>query len=116
MKRSMLIGKIHRACVTGADINYEGSITVDEVLYKKANILPFEKVQVLNLTNGARAWTYVIPGPANKGDIIMNGALARMAEIGDRVIILAYGWMDEDEAKQHNPRIVVVDENNHEIH
>jgi aspartate 1-decarboxylase len=115
MKRNMLIGKIHRATVTGADLNYEGSITVDETLYKKANMLPYEKVQVLNITNGQRAWTYVIPGPAGQGDIVMNGALARLAEIGDLVIILAYGWMDEDEAVNHKPAFVRVDKNNRMI-
>ena len=90
MLRNMLRAKIHRARVTGADLNYEGSITIDETLMEAAGILPYEKVQVLNLSNGARAETYVIKGKRDSGEIIMNGAIARLALVDDLVIILSY--------------------------
>jgi len=104
--------KIHRATVTDANLNYEGSITIDRKLMEAANLLPYEKVQVLNINNGQRAETYVIEGEAETGTICCNGALARMAEIGDLVIIVAYGLMQETEAKNYFPKVVHVNERN----
>ena len=110
--RNMFRAKIHRARVTAADLEYEGSITIDPVLMEAAGILPFERVQVLNLSNAARAETYAIQGLPNSGDIVLNGALARIAYPGDPVIILAYAWVDEETAKRMRPVVVRVDENN----
>ena len=104
--------KIHRARVTDANLNYEGSITIDRRLMDAANLYQFEKVQVLNINNGARAETYVIEGEADSGVICCNGALARLAEVGDLVIIIAYGMVEESDAKTITPRIVFVDDNN----
>ncbi len=115
MLRNMLRAKIHRARVTGADLNYEGSITIDETLMEAAGILPYEKVQVLNLSNGARAETYVIKGKRDSGEIIMNGAIARLALVGDPVIILSYCFVEEKQAEEIVPIIVLVDENNNII-
>ncbi|MBE3553185.1 MAG: aspartate 1-decarboxylase [Kyrpidia tusciae] len=112
MFRHMLIGKLHRARVTEANLNYVGSITIDEDLMDAAGILPGERVQVVNNHNGARLETYVIPGPRGRGDICLNGAAARWAQPGDVVIIMAYGWMDEQEAVRHRPKVVVLDEEN----
>jgi aspartate 1-decarboxylase len=112
MLRTMLKAKIHNARVTAADLNYEGSITIDRTLMEASGILPYEKVQVLNVSNGARAETYVITGKKDNGDIIMNGAIARMAQVGDRVIILAYGMVEEKHALDIQPVIVLVDESN----
>ena len=104
--------KIHRATVTEANLNYMGSITIDEELMEKAHILPNERVQVVDNNNGARLETYVIPGPKGSGVICLNGAAARCAQPGDTVIIMAYAWMDEAEAKRHKPTVVMVDEKN----
>jgi len=111
----VLHSKIHRAAVTGADLNYIGSITVDADLMDAAGMYTHEKVHVLNLNNGTRAETYVIPGDRGGREIVMNGALARLAEVGDRVIILAYGFVDEKDISDHKPNIIVVDEQNHVI-
>jgi aspartate 1-decarboxylase len=115
MLREMLCSKIHRARVTGADLNYEGSITIDEYLMEVTGILPYEKVQVLNLSNGARAETYVISGKRNSGEIILNGAIARMVQLGDLIIVLSYCFVNNDEAKKIKPKIVIVDEKNRVI-
>lgn len=112
MLRNMLLAKIHRARVTSADLNYEGSITIDEDLMDAVGMLSYEKVQVLNITTGARAETYTIPGQRGKGDITMNGAIARMACIDDLLIILAYGYIEEESAKKVTPKIIVLDEKN----
>lgn len=109
---NMCKSKIHRATVTDANLNYEGSITVDKRLMDAANILPFERVQVLNINTGERAETYVIEGEHNSGTICCNGALARLFEIGDLVIIVAYGLMEEKKAKKFIPNIVHVDNQN----
>ena len=106
----MLKSKIHRATVTGADIDYEGSITIDTRLMEAADILPFEHVHVLNLNNGARFETYAIEG--EKGEICLNGAAARLAIKGDMVIILTYQQMEEEEARTYTPKLVHVDKNN----
>lgn len=104
--------KIHRATVTEANLNYMGSITIDEALMEKAHILPNERVQVVDNNNGARLETYVIPGPKGSGVICLNGAAARCAQPGDTVIIMAYAWMDEAEARSWKPTVVMVDEKN----
>lgn len=109
MLRTMLRSKIHRATVTDANLNYVGSITIDERLLAAADILPHEQVQVVNVHNGARFETYAIPGPAGAGDICLNGAAARLAQVGDTVIIMAYSQMSEEEARQTEPRIIHVD-------
>ncbi len=108
--RNMLKSKIHRATVTGADINYEGSIAIDTRLMEAADILPFEQVAVLNINNGARFETYAIKG--EKGEICINGAAARLAVKGDMVIILTYQQMEEEEAHTYSPKLVHVDSNN----
>jgi aspartate 1-decarboxylase len=112
MQHLMLKSKIHRARVTGADLHYEGSIAIDEALMEAADLLPNEQVHVLNLSNGARAETYVINGRKNSGDIVLNGALARLAQVGDLVIILSYTWMTRETAERFHPAIVPVDGDN----
>ena len=108
--RTMLKSKIHRACVTESNINYEGSITIDKKLMEEADILPYEQVQVLNLNNGARFDTYAIEG--ENGEICINGAAARLAIKGDIVLILSYCHVDDDEAHNIIPKLVYVDANN----
>jgi aspartate 1-decarboxylase len=112
MLRQMLLGKIHRAVVTGADVNYVGSITVDPVLLDAAGILPYERVQVVDVENGARLETYTIPGTPGKGEIQLNGAAARLVAVGDHVIIMAYATMTDEEAAAHRPKVVLVGEGN----
>lgn len=109
---NMFKSKIHRAKVTQADLNYVGSITIDKTLIDAAGILPGEKVQIVNNHNGARLETYVIEGPAHSGVICLNGAAARLVQPGDNIIIIAYCWLSQDEAKTMKPKIVFVDENN----
>jgi len=108
--RTMLKSKIHRACITETNINYEGSITIDKKLMEEADILSFEQVQVLNLNNGARFDTYAIKG--EKGEICLNGAAARLAIKGDIIIILSYCYVNDDKARNFIPRLVSVDANN----
>ena len=108
--RVMLKSKIHRARVTGANIDYEGSITIDRQLMAAADILPFEQVEVLNINNGARIATYAIEG--EKGEICLNGAAARSGTIGDIVLILSYTHVDDRAAQNITPRIVYVNEKN----
>uniref|UniRef100_UPI00402AC385 aspartate 1-decarboxylase n=1 Tax=Succinivibrio sp. TaxID=2053619 RepID=UPI00402AC385 len=110
---TMMHGKIHRATVTEANLNYVGSITIDEELLDAAGILPGEKVQIVNNNNGARLETYTIPGKRGSGVICLNGAAARCALEGDIVIIIAYAQMDEKEAKALEPKVVLVDKQNH---
>ena len=110
--RMMLKSKIHRARVTDANINYEGSITVDKKLLREADILPYEQVHVLNVNNGARFTTYAIEGEEGKGDICLNGAAARLAVKGDIVIILTYTQVAEEDLKTFHPKVVHVNENN----
>jgi aspartate 1-decarboxylase len=111
----MLQSKIHRAKVTESNLNYEGSITIDEALMEKANLLPYEQVQVYNITNGERFETYIIAGPRNSGTICINGAAARKATKGDLIIIANYVMMDFEQAKRHIPRMVYVDNQNRPI-
>ena len=112
MKRLMLRTKIHRAQVTDSNLNYEGSITIDQALLDQAGLVAFEQVQVVNLNNGERFETYVIPGEPDSGAIELNGPAARLAQIGDLVIIMAYGWVDEETARDWTPRRIQMDENN----
>ncbi len=112
MLLTMFKSKIHRAVVTQADLNYVGSITIDEALMEAADILPNEKVQVVNNNNGARLETYVIPGPRNSGVICLNGAAARLVQPGDRIIIITYAVMSREEARSFRPTVVLVDDNN----
>lgn len=102
----VLKSKIHRVSVTGADLNYIGSITIDEDLMDAANLIAGEKVQVVNNNNGERLETYTIPGPRGSGEITLNGAAARKVAVGDVLIIIAYAWMDAEEAKVFNPSLV----------
>jgi len=112
MQRIMLKSKIHRATLTGSDLNYEGSITIDEDLMEKADILAGEQVHVLNINNGARFVTYVITGVRGSGEILLNGAAARLGQIGDKVIIISYCQVPAQKAKDCKSTIVLVDENN----
>jgi aspartate 1-decarboxylase len=111
--RTMLKSKIHRARVTDCNIDYEGSITIDIDLMKAADILPYERVEILNVNNGARFSTYAIEGNPGAGDICLNGAAARLAAKNDIVIILTYQEVAGNEAHDIKPRMVYVDENNH---
>ncbi len=104
--------KIHRATITQADLNYVGSITIDRNLMDAAGLLDGEKVQVVNNNNGERLETYVIEGEPGSGVICLNGAAARRAQVGDTVIIIAYAWMSEEEAKAYKPKVVFPDESN----
>jgi len=112
MLRYMFKSKIHRATVTEANLNYQVSITIDKTLIDAANILPFERVQVININNGARAETYVIEGDADSGIICLNGGIARLALPGDLVIIASYAFMTEEESVILRPIVVNVDGDN----
>jgi aspartate 1-decarboxylase len=112
MRLSAFKSKIHRATVTEADLNYEGSITIDADLMDAADILPHEQVQILNVNNGARFDTYALRGPRGSGVICLNGPAARLAHVGDTVIILTYADMEREELLRHVPTVVFVDEKN----
>ncbi|TMI28605.1 aspartate 1-decarboxylase [Candidatus Bathyarchaeota archaeon] len=112
MQLRMLKGKIHRARVTGADINYEGSIEIDSSLLDAAGILPFEQVEIWSLTSGDRLTTYALPAPRGTGKIAVNGAAARKVQVGDEIIIAAFAIMSETEARNWKPLVVHVDEKN----
>ncbi|HCP14373.1 MAG TPA: aspartate 1-decarboxylase [Peptococcaceae bacterium] len=112
MMRFMMKSKIHRATVTEANLNYMGSITIDRDLIEAADLLPNEKVQIVNNNNGARFETYVISGPAGSGVICLNGAAARLVQPGDEVIIISYGMMSNEEARRLQPAVVFVDPKN----
>jgi aspartate 1-decarboxylase len=109
---NMLKGKIHRATVTQAELNYVGSITVDEELLEASGIHEYELVQVVNINNGSRFETYTIAGEKGSGVICLNGAAARQAQTGDKIIIMAYAMMTEEEIKKYPPSIVFVDDEN----
>lgn len=109
---TILNGKIHRATVTQAALNYVGSITIDEDLLDAAGILEYEKVQIADVENGQRFETYTIAGERGSGMICLNGAAARCAQVGDKVIIMSYADMTREEAKEHHPSVVFVDEKN----
>lgn len=112
MLRTMCKGKIHRATVTQANLNYVGSITIDQDLLDAANIYPYEKVQVVNINNGSRLETYTISGARGSGVICLNGAAARLTSEGDKVIIISYAQFTEEEIRNLVPQIVFVDEDN----
>jgi aspartate 1-decarboxylase len=110
MQRIMFKSKIHRATITQAELHYEGSLTIDLDLMDAADLLPYEKVAIVNINNGERLETYVIPGKRGSKTICMNGAAARKGVIGDRIIIISYASMSEEEAKEYAPTIVLVNE------
>lgn len=112
MKLTMFKSKLHQMKVTEANLHYEGSITIDSELLEEAGILPYEKVQVVNISNGSRLETYTIPGESGSRVCCLNGAAARLTQVGDRIIVIAYAEMSPEEAEGHKPRVVVVDENN----
>ena len=112
MLRQMLKSKIHRATVTEANLQYEGSITIDAALMEAADILPGEKIQVVNINNGSRIETYSLPGPVGSGMVCMNGGAARWAQVGDTVILISYALVEDREARTVKPKIVFVDESN----
>lgn len=112
MTIQMLKGKIHRAVVVQAELNYVGSITVDPELMEAAGILEYEKVQIVDVENGSRFETYTICGEPGSGMICLNGAAARMVQTGDHIILMSYCDMTPEEAKNHHPKVVFVDENN----
>lgn len=112
MTLTMLKGKIHRATVTQAELNYVGSITVDTELMKAAGILEYQMVQIVDVENGSRFETYTIAGEAGSGIVCLNGAAARMVQPGDHIIIMAYAQLDENEANNHQPNVVLVDDDN----
>lgn len=114
MIRMMMKSKIHRATVTEANLHYVGSITIDSALMELADILPNEQVQVVNNNNGARIETYVIPGERHSGVICLNGAAARQVQVGDLVIIISYAMLSDEEAHQHTPKIVFVNDKNYQ--
>lgn len=108
----MLKSKIHRATITATELQYEGSIAIDENLLEKSDIIPGEQVQVLNLSNGARFITYAILGKRGTGEIMVNGPAARLGSVGDKVIVITYTQLDSEEAKNHKPIVVQVNDKN----
>lgn len=112
MRRILCKSKIHRATVTDADLDYEGSITLDPALMDAADLLEYEQVHVVNINNGARFETYVIRGRPDSGDVVVNGAAARLVQPGDRVIVISYGAYEEADLSGFAPRIVFVDDEN----
>jgi aspartate 1-decarboxylase len=112
MQRIMCKGKIHRAHITQAELYYEGSLTLDTTLMDAAGMLPYERVQIVNVNNGSRFETYLIPGKKNSGVVCLNGAAARLGAVGDQVIIISYAIYNEEELKKFKPLKVFVDKNN----
>ena len=115
MMRSMCKSKIHRATITEANLDYEGSLTVDELLMEAADIVPYEMVQVLNLNNGQRFETYAIPGPKGSGVICLNGAAARLGVVKDKVIIISVALVDESDVPSFSPKVVFVNDKNKRV-
>jgi aspartate 1-decarboxylase len=111
----MCKSKIHRATITQAELHYEGSLTMDVALMEEADLLPYEKIQVVNINNGNRFETYLIEGERNSGVICLNGAAARLGMVGDRVILISYGVFSNEELNNHKPKVVFVDEHNRMI-
>lgn len=112
MTLELLKAKIHRATITEANLEYEGSITIDKTLLEATGMLAYEKVHVLNINTGVRLETYIIEGPKGSGVICLNGAAARLGQKGDKVIIIAYCSLPEDQARNHKPRVISVDNDN----
>lgn len=112
MQRTLLLAKIHNCVLTAANLNYVGSISIDEDILNAAGILPYEQVQVVNVANGERLITYAIKAPAQSGAVELNGAAARLGMPGDRVIVMTYAQLSSEELKEHSPIVVLVDERN----
>ncbi|WP_223593442.1 aspartate 1-decarboxylase [Neobacillus bataviensis] len=112
MFRTMMNGKIHRATVTEANLNYVGSITIDEDILDAVGMIANEKVQIVNNNNGARLETYIIPGERGSGVVCLNGAAARLVQPGDIVIIISYAFVAEEKVSAHKPKVAIMDENN----
>lgn len=112
MQRTLLAAKIHRCTLTASNLNYMGSISIDETLLDAAGILPYEQVQVVNVANGERFITYAIVAPPNSGAIELNGAAARLGMAGDRLIIMTYAQFTEEERQNYSPKVVIVDDQN----
>ncbi|PFO02439.1 aspartate 1-decarboxylase [Bacillus sp. AFS076308] len=112
MFRTMMNGKIHRATVTEANLNYVGSITIDEDIIDAVGMAANEKVQIVNNNNGARLETYIIPGKRGSGVICLNGAAARLVQVGDTVIIISYALVPDEKVETHIPKVAIMDENN----
>ncbi|MEM8963801.1 MAG: aspartate 1-decarboxylase [Acidobacteriota bacterium] len=112
MRRTLMKSKIHRATVTGADLDYIGSMTLDPELMEAADILSHERIEIYNVTRGTRLATYAIPGERGQGEAVLNGAAAHLAKEGDLVIICTYAEFEEEEARQHDPYVVFVDGDN----
>lgn len=115
MQRTLLLAKIHNCRLTDANLEYIGSISIDQTLLEAAGILPYEQVQVVNVANGERLITYAIAAPANSGSVELNGAAARLGMKGDRVIIMSYGQFSREELNNYSPTVVLVDEQNRPI-
>ena len=112
MRRKMMKSKIHRATVTDANLHYQGSVTLDPLLMEAADILEYEQIDVLDVTNGNRLTTYAIPGAPGRGEVCLNGAAAHLVSRGDLVILVTYADYEDEEARRHRPRLVFVDERN----
>jgi len=112
MLRSLCKSKVHRATITEANLHYEGSLTLDRDLMEAADLLPYEKVHVVNINNGARFDTYIIEGDRGSGTLCLNGAAARLGQVGDLVIVISFADYTEDEARGHEPKLIMVDEEN----
>ncbi len=112
MNRFMCKSKVHRATITQAELHYEGSLTLDAELMDEAGLIPYEKIQVVNINNGKRFETYIIEGERHSGTICLNGAAARLGMVGDRVILIAYGMFSDQELANFKPKVVFVDEHN----
>ena len=112
MQLTMVKAKLHRATVTQADLHYEGSISIDTDFLEASGILPYEQVDVLNINNGSRFTTYAIPAPQGSKTFGINGAAARLAQVGDRIIVVSYAQMNAAEAENYKPTVVLLDENN----
>lgn len=112
MQIEMFIGKLHKATVTQCDLQYQGSVTIDADLLVAAGILPYQRVDIYNINNGQRFSTYTLPGKSGSGVIGINGAAARLCSVGDRVIIVAFGTFERDEIKDHQPKVVLLNEKN----
>jgi len=113
MFRTMMRAKIHGATVTEVNLHYEGSLSLDTRIMEELDILPNEMVQVLNLSNAARFMTYIIPGERKSGVVSLNGAAARLAAVGDKILIVFYSMMNDEEARTHRPKVAIVDDQNH---
>jgi aspartate 1-decarboxylase len=115
MQRELCKSKIHGATITQANLHYEGSLTLDRQLIEAADLTPYEKIQVVNINNGVRLETYVLPGERGSGTVALNGAAARLGTVGDRVILISYAHFEESEVAGHEPRVVFVDDDNRPV-